>query len=186
MRTTMLILLICALTQIAAFGELTKEDLEAIQKVVKEEISESEQRTASTLAGINTEIANIKTEIKVIKTDIKGVKDRLGDTHTLVIAIIASIGVIIILGSAMTYAAGKLGSAITEIRKIYASNDETKELIKQDTAANEEINRLLSEYTKRHEEQNANLADIQAKIEELLEEVTDEPSNDPIAHAPAD
>ena len=37
MRTTMLILLICVLTQATAFGELTKEDLEAIQKVVKEE-----------------------------------------------------------------------------------------------------------------------------------------------------
>ena len=46
MRTTMLILLICGLTQAATFGELTKQDLAEIQKVVKEEISDSEQRTS--------------------------------------------------------------------------------------------------------------------------------------------
>ena len=102
MRTTMLILLICILTQTAGFGELTKQDLEAIQKVVKEEISKSEQRTAIKLAEINT-------EIKVIKTDIKGVKDRLDDTQGLVIAVIALIAVIVGVASAMTYAAGKLG-----------------------------------------------------------------------------
>ena len=56
MRTTMLVLLICVLTQATAFGELTKQDLEAIQKVVKEEISKSEQRTGIKLAEINTEI----------------------------------------------------------------------------------------------------------------------------------
>ena len=80
----------------------------------------------------------------------------------------------------------KVAGALTEIQKVHASNDETKELIKLDTASNEETNRLFSEYTKRHEEQNAHLAGIQAKIEELLEESRDEPSNDPIAHAPAD
>ena len=149
MRTIMLILLICILTQTAAFGELTKQDLEAIQKVVKEEISKSEQRTGIKLAEINT-------EIKVIKTDIKGVKDRLGDTHKLVIAIIASIGVIIILGSAMTYAAGKLGGAITEMQKVdsnlealRALNKKTNELVEENTAEEKERNRLLGEYTKK-------------------------------------
>ena len=50
MRTTMLISLICTLTQNAAFGELTKQDVEAIQKVVKDEIAASEQRTSIKLA----------------------------------------------------------------------------------------------------------------------------------------
>ena len=193
MRTTMLILLICILTQTAGFGELTKQDLEAIQKVVKEEISKSEQRTAIKLAEINT-------EIKVIKTDIKGVKDRLDDTQGLVIAVIALIAVIVGVASAMTYAAGKLGSAIGEIQKVHASNDETKELmaqnteakneqnrlIEENTAEEKEKNRLLGEYTKRHEEQNALYAGIQAKVEEVLEELRDETSNDTVAHTPAD
>ena len=182
MRTTMLILLICILTQTAAFGELTKQDLEAIQKVIKEEISDSEQRTDIKLAEINT-------EIKVIKTDIKGVKDRIGDIRGLVIGVIGLIAVIVGVASAMTYAAGKLGSAIGEIQKVHASNDETKELIKQDTAANNETNRLLSEYTEQVEGQNAQLARMQAGMQEiqtLTEEMKDELTTDPIAHASAD
>ena len=189
MRTTMVILLICALVQTTAFGELTKHDLEEIQKVIKEEISDSEQRTSIKLTEINS-------EIKVIKTDIQGVKDRLGDTHGLVIAVIALIGVTIIIASALTYAAGKLGSALTEMQKVDSNLEalralvkETNKLIEQDTAENKETNNLLSEYTKNVEEQNAFLEHIQAKIEELatrVGEATDEPSNDPIAHAPAD
>ena len=182
MRTTMLVLLICILTQTAGFGELTKQDLEEIQKVVKEEISDSEQRTAIKLAEINS-------DIKVIKTDIQGVKDRLDDTHALVVAVIALIAVVIGVASAMTYAAGKLGSAIGEMQKVHASNDETKELIKQDTAAKKETNRLLSEYTKQKEEENEYLAHMQVIIEEvktLTEEMKGELNNDPMTHAPAD
>ena len=67
MRTTMLALLICVLTQATAFGELTTQDLEAIQKVVKEEISDSEQRTASKLTEINTEIKVIKPTLKELR-----------------------------------------------------------------------------------------------------------------------
>ena len=125
----------------------------------------------------------------MIKTDIKGVKDRLDDTHALVITVIALIGAIIIIASAMTYAAGKLGTNATQLDKIFASNDETKELLKQDTAATKETNSLLSEHTIKTEEYNAHLARLQAHIEELqalIEEARDEPSNDPIAHAPAD
>ena len=182
MHTTMLILLICVLTQVTAFGELTKQDLEAIQKVVKEEISDSEQRTDIKLTEINT-------EIKVIQTDIQGVKDRIGDIRGLVIGVIGLIAIIVVVASAMTHAAGKLGGTMTKIQKIYASNDETQALIKLDTAAKEETNRLLSEYTKRHEEQNAHLADIQAKLNEMatfIKESIDESNESPIAHAPAD
>ena len=100
MRTTMLILLICVLTQATAFGELTKQDLEAIQKVVKEEVSDSEQRTGIKLAEINT-------ETKVIQTDIQGVKDRLDDTHRLVVTLIALIGGTMITALALIYGAKK-------------------------------------------------------------------------------
>ena len=140
MRTIMLILLICILTQATGFGELTKQDLEAIQKVVKEEISDSEQRTDIKLAEINT-------EIKVIKTDIKGVKDRVDDIHGLAIAVIGLLALMVIIASAVTYAAGKLGSAITEIQKVHTSNDETKELLAQNTEARKEQNRLVDQYT---------------------------------------
>ena len=95
MRTTMLVLLICVLTQTIAFAELTKQDLDEIQKVVKEEISASEQRTDIKLADINT-------EIKVIQTDIKGVKDRLGDIHRLVLVLIGLIGGTMVIAVAMT------------------------------------------------------------------------------------
>ena len=182
MRTTMLIVFICSAMQTIVFGELTEQDLEAIQKVVKEEISTSEQRTAIKLAEINA-------EIKVVKTDIQGVKDRLDDTQGLVIAVIALIAVIVGVASAMTYAAGKLGSTIGELRKIYASTDETNELIKQDTAAKNEINRLLSEHTTKTEVFTEDITRLQARIEELqslIEEARGELNTSPTAEAPAD
>ena len=182
MRMTVVILLIFVLAQTAVFGELTKEDLEEIRKVVKEEISASEQRTGIKLAEINT-------EIKVIKTDINGVKDRLGDTHRLVLVLIALIGGTMAIAVAMTYAARKLAGAMTEMQKVHASADETNELIKEDIAANNETNRFLSEYAERVEEQNAHLADLRAHIEEMktnIENSTEEPSNGSISHAPAD
>ena len=171
MRTTMLIAFICSIMQTIVFGELTEQDLEAIQKVVKEEISKSEQRTSDKFAAINTELGNIKTETRVIQTDIKGVKDRLDDTHGLVIAIIASIGIVVIIASAMTYTAAKLGSASAELGKAHATFNET--------------NRLLEEYTKQREQFNEHLANIEA-LRTLIEEFMDEPSNNPTAQAPAD
>ena len=161
MRTTMLILLICTLTQNAAFGELTKQDVEVIQKVVKDEIAASEQRTSIKLAEINT-------EIKVIKTDINGVKDRLDDTHRLVLVLIALIGGTMAIAAAMTYAARKLAGAMTETQKHTES---------------------IKEHTERIEAQNAHLADLRAYIEVLnanIENSTEEPSNDSISHAHAD
>ena len=121
----------------------------------------------------------------------------------MVLTVIGLIAAIIIIASAMTYTAGKLGSAIGEIQKVHASNDETKELLAQNTEAKneqnrlieentteeKERNRLLGEYTKRQEEQNTHFADIQAKIEALatlVGEAIDEERNEPIAHAPAD
>lgn len=189
MRTTMLVLLICVLTQTTAFAELTKQDLDEIQEVVKEEISASEQRT-----GIK--LADIKTEIRVIQTDIKGVKDRLGDTHRLVLVLIGLIGGTMVIAVAMTYAARKLAGAIDEIQKVHASNDETKELLKKNTEARNEYTEEVREANNRlrrqeelREEQNAHLADMQKAVDELrrlIAESTDEPTNDPIAHAPAD
>ena len=196
MRTTMLVLLICILTQTATFSELTKDDLEAIQKVVKDEIAASEQRTASKLAAINTEIANINTEIKVIKTDIQGVKDRVGDIYGLVIAVIALIGGIIAIAIVMTNTAAKLGAAMTKIDKAHASANEIKELLKQNTESRNEstaevreANRILGEYREKQDEQNKLYAEITAKLDALrtlVEEESDEPTNDTIAHVPAD
>ena len=99
------IVLLFTFVSTPVFSELTKEDLSEIRKAVKEEISESEQRTTMKLAEIDA-------EIKVIKTDIKGVKDRLGDTQGFVIAVLALIGAAILLGTALTYSAAKLGSAM--------------------------------------------------------------------------
>ena len=189
MRAIVLILLICLLAQTAAFSELTKDDLEAIQKIVKAEIAASEQRTGDKLTAINTEIANIKTDIKVVKTDVQGVKDRLGDIRGLVIGVIGLIAIIIVAASAVTYAAGKLGATAAQLDKIYASNDRTNELIEQDTETRQETNRLLDEYTKQKEQFNEEVANIETHLEELrslIKEAVDEGSNDPTAHAPAD
>ena len=189
MRTIMLVLLICVFTQTTAFAELTKQDLDEIQKVVKEEISASEQRTDIKLADINT-------EIKVIQTDIKGVKDRLDDTHRLVLVLIGLIGGTMVIAVAMTYAARKLAGAIDEIQKVHASNDETKELLKKNTEARNEYteevreaNNLLRKQDELREEIKSQLANLQTHTDELkrlIEEPRDESTNDPIAHAPAD
>ena len=189
MRITMLILLICILTQTAGFGEMTKQDLEEIQKVVKEEISESEQRRDSKFADINT-------EIKVIQTDIKGVKDRLDDTNRLVLTLIFLIAGSMIFALGLIYSAKKLAGAMTAMAKLDSNLDgvsdgvkQSNELLKQDTAEQKETNRLLNEYTKKQEEYNMLFANIQAKIEELVrltEESRDESSDDTMTHAPAD
>ena len=112
------------------------------------------------------------------------------------IAVIALIAVIIGVASAMTYAAGKLGSAIPEFRKLHTSNNELSELLEQNTEAKNEQNRLIEQYTAEQKETNshlseqtelrekieAHLADLQSKMEELQEHMR----NNPIAHAPAD
>ena len=116
------IVMFLALVSTPVFSELTKEDLSEIQKVVKEEISDSEQRTGIKLAEINT-------EIKVIKTDINGVKDRLDDTHRLVLVLIALIGGTMAIALAMTYAARKLAGAMTEMQKLQTQLEEIERLI---------------------------------------------------------
>ena len=75
----------------------------------------------------------------MIKTDINGVKDRLDDTHRLVLVLIALIGGTMAIAVAMTYAARKLAGAMTEMQK----------------------------HTERVEAQNAHLADLRAYIEEM-------------------
>ena len=101
-----------------------------------------------------------------------------------------------VIAVAMTYAARKLAGAIDEIQKVHASNDETKELLKKNTEARNEYTEEVREANNRlrrqeelREEQNAHLADMQKAVDELrrlIAESTDEPTNDPIAHAPAD
>ena len=189
MRAIVLILLICVLAQTTAFGELTKDDLEAIQKVVQAEIAASEQRTSTKLAAINT-------EIKVIQTDIKGVKDRLRDTHGTVIAVIGLIGGAILLGTALTYAAAKIGSGIADLRKLKTSNDQTNELLKQNTKARNEytaevreVNNRLRRQEQLRDEQNVRLANMQKAMDRLnaqTEELKGELTDDPTEHAPAD
>ena len=128
------IVMFLALVSTPVFSELTKEDLSEIQKVVKEEISDSEQRTGIKLAEINT-------EIKVIKTDINGVKDRLDDTHRLVLVLIALIGGTMAIAVAMTYAARKLAGTMTEMQKLQTQLEETERLIEEwrDESTNEPI-----------------------------------------------
>lgn len=164
------IVLFIALASTPVYSELTEEDLSEIQKVVKEEISVSEQRTTMKLAEINT-------EIKVIKTDIKGAKDRLSDTHTLVIAVITLIGVIIIIATAMTYAATKFGSLMPQIDKLLKSNDEI-------FTSFGELRTLLAQYTEVTNERkkiNEDLAALLAKMEGTLAE-----RNNQTPHVPAD
>ena len=100
-------------------SKLTQEDLQAIRTIVKE----SETRTDLKLAEINT-------EIKVIKTEIKGVEKRLDNLHTLLIAIIGTTGVIVILATAVTYAAARLGNTYNKLQEV-------SDLIKRNTEVTE-------------------------------------------------
>lgn len=133
MRTTMLVLLICVLTQITAFAELTKQDLDEIQKVVKEEISASEQRTDIKLADINTEIKLVRKDIDAVNQRIDAVNQRVDDVHRLVTGILAMIAVIVVVATAMTYAAKQLSSAMTEQSKSRGAVEKMSELLESNT-----------------------------------------------------
>ncbi len=94
-----------------AIAELTQADLQAIREIVKQEITASEARTDLKLEKINTQIA-------VIKTEITAINRRLDFTQTLIIAVIASIGIMVVLATAMTYLGSKLGNMIPTINDL--------------------------------------------------------------------
>jgi hypothetical protein len=66
----------------SAFGELTKEDLEAIRSIVNDEIAKSE---------------------KTINAQITGLDKRLGDMKTMMIALMALIVVAVTVPTAIAY-----------------------------------------------------------------------------------
>ena len=165
MRTTMLVLLICILTQTAGFGELTKQDLEAIQKVVKEEIFESEQRTGIKLAEINTEIKLVRKDIDAANQRIDAVNQRVDDVHRLVTGIFAMIAVIVVVATAMTYAAKQLSGAMTEHSKSRGAVEKMNELLEPNTKSREENNRLLAESIAQREELNTRIEELQAVLQ---------------------
>ena len=138
-------------------SELTQEDLQAIRTIVKE----SEARTDLKLAEINT-------EIKIIKTEIKGVEKRLDNLHTLLIAIIGTTGVIVILATAVTYAAARLGNTYNKLQEL-------SDLIKRNTEVTEKD---LEELQAFHEATN--------KIIETLDEIRAEVTGTTNIHTPAD
>ena len=77
----------------------------------------------------------------------------------------------------------------SSLEALKAITRETQELLKQDTAAKQKTNSLLSEYTEKIEERNEHLAVMEAAINEiqrLIEELREESTDGPIAHAPAD
>ena len=77
-----MILLVLSFGFAAAFGELTKEDLEAIRSIVNDEIAKSE---------------------KTINAQITGIDKRLGDMKAMMIALMALIVVAVTAPAAIIY-----------------------------------------------------------------------------------
>ena len=69
-------------------GELTKEDLQAIRTIVKEEIAESEARTDLKLQLLTTRIDEMD---KRLAANIAGVDKRLGFIQALVVVLITAV-----------------------------------------------------------------------------------------------
>ena len=115
-----------------AIAELTQTDLQAIRAIVKQEITASEARTDLKLEKINTQIA-------VIKTEITAINKRLDFMQTLIIAVIASVGIMVVLATAMTYLGSKLGNIIPKIDDIVQSLKDYKKDGENDIAKMNEI-----------------------------------------------
>ena len=130
-----------------AIAELTQADLQAIRAIVKQEIAASEARNDLKLEKINTQIA-------VIKTEITAINKRLDFMQTLIIAVIASVGIMVVLATAMTYLGSKLGNIIPKI----------DDLVKIDLV---KIDDLLKLWTDRIEDNKNNIT----KVEEIVTRV---------------
>ena len=115
-----------------AIAELTQADLQAIREIVKQEITASEARTELNLKKINTQIA-------VIKTEITAINKRLDFMQTLIIAVIASVGIMVVLATAMTYLGSKLGHIIPTINDLVQLLEDHKKDSENDIAKMEEI-----------------------------------------------
>ena len=126
--TAMLLLMLTT----TAFAELTEDNLQAIREIVKQEITASEARTDLKLEKIKTEINGIKTEIAVIKTEINAINKRLDFMQNLIIAVIASIGIMVVLATAMTYLGSKLGNMIPKINDLLKLLEDDKKDSKND------------------------------------------------------
>ena len=127
-----------------AIAELTQADLQAIREIVKQEITASEARTDLKLEKINTQIA-------VIKTEITAINRRLDFTQTLIIAVIASIGIMVVLATAMTYLGSKLGNMIPTINDLLKLlKDDKKDRENDLTKMDEIFTRIESQIAQIH------------------------------------
>ena len=84
---TLLLLLLAS----PVFSELTKEDIETIRKIVKEEITASEKRMKE----------HVDLRIQAVNTRIEGVETQLGRMWAVVIALIGLIGAAIAIPQIM-------------------------------------------------------------------------------------
>ena len=127
-----------------AIAELTQADLQAIRAIVKQEITASEARNDLKLEKINTQIA-------VIKTEITAINKRLDFMHTLIIAVIASVGIMVVLATAMTYLGSKLGNIIPKIDDLVQSLKDYKKDGENDIAKmNEIVTRIDAQIAQLH------------------------------------
>ena len=126
-----------------AIAELTQADLQAIREIVKQEITTFEARTDLKLEKINTQIA-------VINTQIAAINKRLDFMQTLIIAVIASVGIMVVLATAMTYLGSKLGNMIPRI-------DDLVQLLKDDKKDRENDLTKMDEIATRIEAQIAQI-----------------------------
>ena len=127
-----------------AIAELTQADLQAIRAIVKQEITASEARNDLKLEKINTQIA-------VIKTEITAINKRLDFMQTLIIAVIASVGIMVVLATAMTYLGSKLGNIIPKIDDLVQSLKDYKKDGENDIAKmNEIVTRIDAQIAQLH------------------------------------
>ena len=115
-----------------AIAELTQADLQAIREIVKQEITASEARTDLKLEKINTKIA-------VIKTEITAINKRLDFMQTFIIAVIASVGITILLATSMTYLGSKLGNMIPRVDDVVQHVKEIQKGLENDLTKQKEI-----------------------------------------------
>ena len=127
-----------------AIAELTQADLQAIRAIVKQEITASEARTDLKLEKINTQFA-------VIKTEITAINKRLDFMQTLIIAVIASVGIMVVLATAMTYLGSKLGNIIPKIDDLVQSLKDYRKHEENDIAKmNEIVTRIDTQIAQLH------------------------------------
>ena len=105
----------------SAAGELTPEDLQAIESIVKEEIKESEERTNLKFATVYAKIDGME---KSLIAKIDGVGKSLSFLWLLVIALIA------IFASGFFYAIKKFHKAEVAAQANMESNEEVMKAIR--------------------------------------------------------